>query len=165
MRKIIAGMLVLAAVACSGGDADDAAANPDTLDTSAPPVAVVGMLDPETATREQLLGVPGMTEESADAIIAARPIENMLEVDGLLPAAMDSTARDAVYATLWKPLDLNNASGDEILLIPNVGERMKHEFEEYRPYIDIAQFRREMAKYVDDAEVARLEKYVMIRNP
>jgi hypothetical protein len=40
---------------------------------------------------------------------------------------------------------------------------MRHEFEEYRPYRDLAQFRREIGKYVDDAEVARLEKYVTIR--
>jgi len=40
---------------------------------------------------------------------------------------------------------------------------MRHEFEEYRPYTSIEQFRREIGKYVDKAEVARLEKYVMIK--
>ena len=39
---------------------------------------------------------------------------------------------------------------------------MRHEFEEYRPYRAIEQFRREMGKYVDPAEVARLERYVTI---
>jgi len=68
-----------------------------------------------------------------------------------------------VYARLWKPIDLNTAKAEEILLIPGVGEKMKHEFEEYRPYRAMEQFRREMGKYVDKAEVARLERYVMIR--
>ena len=36
------------------------------------------------------------------------------------------------------------------------------EFEEYRPYTNIEQFRREMGKYWDAAEVARLEQYVRI---
>jgi hypothetical protein len=49
------------------------------------------------------------------------------------------------------------------MLIPGVGEQMQHEFEEYRPYDNIARFRREIGKYVDDAEVARLERYVAIR--
>ena len=50
----------------------------------------------------------------------------------------------------------------DILLIPGVGGRMAHEFEEYRPYSNIEQFRREIGKYVDEAEVARLEQYVTL---
>ena len=51
----------------------------------------------------------------------------------------------------------------EILLIPGVGDRMAHEFEEYRPYDGIERFRREIGKYVDANEVARLEQYVTIK--
>ena len=40
---------------------------------------------------------------------------------------------------------------------------MAHEFEEYRPYVDMDQFRREIGKYVDEDEVARLERYVAIK--
>ena len=39
---------------------------------------------------------------------------------------------------------------------------MAHEFEEYRPYTDLDQFRREIGKYVDEGEVARLERYVTL---
>jgi hypothetical protein len=39
---------------------------------------------------------------------------------------------------------------------------MLGEFKEYRPYKAMAQFRREIGKYVDDKEVARLERYVTI---
>jgi len=46
-----------------------------------------------------------------------------------------------------------------------IGDKMLKEFKEYRTYTDIAQFRREMKKYVDDAEVARMERYVTIRQP
>ena len=122
------------------------------------------MLDPNAATREQLLAVPGMTAAAADALVAGRPYDNMLAVDRALGAQLpDSAARKTVYARLWKPLDLNSASGAEIMLIPGVGRRMRHEFEEYRPYKSIEQFRREIGKYVDDEEVARLERYVTIR--
>ena len=40
---------------------------------------------------------------------------------------------------------------------------MAHEFEEYRPYTSMEQFRREIGKYVNEDEVARLERYVEIR--
>jgi hypothetical protein len=39
---------------------------------------------------------------------------------------------------------------------------MLHEFKEYRPYTAIDTFRREIGKYVDKDEVARLERYVKI---
>ena len=43
-----------------------------------------------------------------------------------------------------------------------IGSRMLREFKEYRPYDNIARFRREMGKYVDSTEVARLEQYVKV---
>lgn len=164
MRRMTAlvTVLLLGVAACR-----EAPEPPDTTAEPSAPVASTtmenGMLDPERATREDLVALPGMTEQLADQIIAARPIENMLEVDQILAGSLSEQQRDTVYTRLWKPLDLNTASGDEILLVPGVGPRMRHEFEEYRPYVDIAQFRREMGKYVDAAEVDRLAKYVTIR--
>jgi DNA uptake protein ComE-like DNA-binding protein len=72
------------------------------------------------------------------------------------------TDRKAVYTRLWKPIDLNKSTKDEMKLIPGVGDRMAHEFEEYRPWTSVEQFRREIGKYVDKDEVARLEQYVSI---
>jgi DNA uptake protein ComE-like DNA-binding protein len=121
------------------------------------------MLDPNTATREQLAGIGGMTPAAADSLVARRPFDNMTKVDSVLSPQLDSAARRTVYARLWKPIDLNAASDAEILLIPGIGARMLREFKEYRPYTSIEQFRREIGKYVDAEEVARLEKYVSIR--
>ena len=158
--------------ACGGGDADSgdtlSAATGDTLgaragDTlSAAPSGA--MLDPNAASAEQLQAVPGMTPAAAQALVAGRPYADMVAVDRALARQLpDTAARKAVYAHVWKPIDLNSAKGEEILLIPGVGAKMRHEFEEYRPYRDMAQFRREIGKYVDATEVARLERYVMIR--
>ena len=129
----------------------------------APAQAGGALLDPNTATRAQLVAA-GLEGHVADAIVAGRPFSNMVAVNRALTSHVpDSAARKAIYAKVWKPIDLNTASGDEILLIPGVGRRMRHEFEEYRPYRSIDQFRREIGKYVDKDEVARLEKYVTIR--
>jgi hypothetical protein len=43
-----------------------------------------------------------------------------------------------------------------------MGKRMLREFKEYRPYANIEQFRKEIGKYVDKKEVARLERYVTL---
>ena len=60
-------------------------------------------------------------------------------------------------------LNLNTTSKNDFLsAIPNLGNRMVHEFEEYRPYRSIQQFRREIGKYVSPAQVAEYEKYVYV---
>ena len=142
---------------------DSAKAAPTS--TAAGAAAASGaMLDPNSATKEQLAAVPGMTAAAADAIVAGRPYQDMVAVDKALAKSISSAdTRKTVYAKVWKPIDLNTAKGEEILLIPGIGKRMQHEFEEYRPYKSMDQFRREIGKYVDKAEVARLEQYVTIR--
>ena len=40
---------------------------------------------------------------------------------------------------------------------------MAHEFIEYRPYQNMNQFRREIAKYVDKKELIRLERLVYLK--
>lgn len=173
LRRFLVPVVATALVAC-GGDVDtdaDFAVNGDTTTsttTTAPSgatAAPVGdtLLDPERATREELTSIDPIDEALADAIIAGRPYEDMTEVDAILAGSLDEAERDQVYERLWKPIDLNTASDEEILLIPRIGDRMLHEFKEYRPYQAIAQFEREMGKYVDDEEVARMERYVEIR--
>jgi DNA uptake protein ComE-like DNA-binding protein len=104
-----------------------------------------------------------MDSAAAAAVIAARPYQDMRAVDAVLARSLDEARRDSIYTRVWKPIDLNSATPAEIELIPGVGPRMRHEFEEYRPYTSMEQFRREIGKYVDSTEVARLERYVTIR--
>lgn len=161
------------ALACAGTDATTdttgasdtgaAAATTATQDTGAATRAGA-LVDPNTASQQQLVSA-GLDSATAAAVVAGRPYNDMTGVDRVLAGrTMSAEQRRTVYATVWKPIDLNNASDAEILLIPGIGNRMLREFKEYRPYTTIEQFRREMGKYVDDAEVARLEKYVSIRS-
>lgn len=121
-----------------------------------------GVLNPNQAGEDELLGLPHMTQAMADEILEARPFLSMLEVNALVGTSLTEEQRGELYARLFLPLNLNTASRDEILLVPGVGNRMAHEFEEYRPYRALAQFRREIGKYVDDDEVARLEQFVFV---
>lgn len=120
------------------------------------------LLNPNLATEDELLTVPGLDADAVAAIVAARPILRASELNAIVAEHGVSDAQ-ATYGALWLPIDLNDASEDEILLIPGVGDRMLHEFEEYRPYVSLAQFRREIGKYVDDDELDRLSQYVYVR--
>ncbi len=59
-------------------------------------------------------------------------------------------------------VNLNTAHEEDFKKIPGVGEKMAHEFDEYRPYASITQFRKEMGKYVDEATVAGYEAHVFV---
>lgn len=60
-------------------------------------------------------------------------------------------------------LNLNTLTQEQLTAtIPNFPERMVREFFEYRPYVSIQQFRREIGKYVDAATVSGYEKYVFV---
>jgi DNA uptake protein ComE-like DNA-binding protein len=121
-----------------------------------------GILEANLATKEQLLPLPHMTPQLADAIIAGRPYSDMLALDKVVAAKLNEAAKKELYAKLFLPINLNKTTRPEILLVPGVGPQMAHEFEEYRPYDGMARFRREIAKYVNAAELARLEQYVFV---
>ena len=123
------------------------------------PEAVV---NPNLAGSDELAMLPGMTAELADMVLKARPFPDMIELDALIAVHMSREDATALYARLFIPMNLNTASDEEMRLVPGVGDRMVHEFKEYRPYLAIGQWRREMGKYVDDAEVARMEQYVFV---
>lgn len=73
-----------------------------------------------------------------------------------------ATAAQNTSNTAKPKLDLNTASESDLLGIPGMTKRMVHEFQEYRPYKSIQQFRREMTKYVSPAVIADYEKYVYV---
>ncbi len=123
----------------------------------------LGLVNPNLAETDELAGVPGLSADAVAAIEDGRPFLRMADLHEVVAAHVSEDGWDDVYAAMWVPIDLNDVSDEEILLIPGVGNRMQHEFEEYRPYVALAQFHREIAKYVDDDELARLAQYVYVR--
>lgn len=170
-------LCVIAVAACTADTAKtadtvaamDTAMGPAAMtgDTMAPasgtPTSTSGMMDPNSASAGDLAAIPGVTAAIASAVTAGRPYANMVALDKVLATSLSEQQRDTAYTRLWTPIDLNTATDAEILLIPGIGSRMLREFKEYRPYTSIEQFRREIGKYVDAAEIARLERYVTIK--
>lgn len=121
-----------------------------------------GVLNPNLAGKSDLTALDGVSDAIADTIIAARPISSNGQLDSVIGDALSDDAKNELRHKLFLPIDLNGAAEDELKLVPGINGRMVHEFEEYRPYESIEQFRREIGKYVDDAEVARYEQYVFV---
>jgi DNA uptake protein ComE-like DNA-binding protein len=120
------------------------------------------VLNPNVAGKALLSGVAHLNAALVDAIVGQRPFADTRELDALLSPILSQAQRQQVYAQLFVPINLNTASEEEMLLIPGLSPRMAHEFEEYRPYTSLVQFRREIGKYVDETEVARLEQFVFV---
>ncbi len=120
------------------------------------------VVNPNLAGADDLGALPGMSKGLVDSIMAQRPFLGMEALHPVVTQHLGEEEVEKLYVQMFIPINLNTASEEEILLVPGVGKRMAHEFEEYRPYTAIAQWRREIGKYVDDTEVARMEKYVFV---
>ena len=136
------------------------------LASGSPALAQVGksvtIVDANFATEKELAAMPHLNAATVKTIIDQRPFPSITELDTLLSKSLKREQLTELYGRLFVHLNLNTATREQILLIPNTGARMAHEFEEYRPYKALAQFHREIDKYVDDKELARLEQYVFV---
>ncbi|MEQ9423332.1 MAG: helix-hairpin-helix domain-containing protein [Cyclobacteriaceae bacterium] len=119
------------------------------------------IINPNLAS-EEVLTTTGMPATLISSVIENRPFLSMTDFDALVTGQLDSVAKAALYVNVFVPLNLNTTAEADFKLVPGVGDRMAHEFEEYRPYVKIDQFRKEIGKYVDEAEVTRYEKYVFV---
>jgi len=128
-------------------------------------------VDVNEADAETLQQLPGVNPDNAQQLIEGRPYADaavfLKALEGiagseLAAAAKTFLAPDAGDVATWVKYDLNTASSEQLQAIPGAGERMTREFEEYRPYTSIDQFRGEIGKYISPEEVAALEKYLFV---
>ena len=149
MKRLIHAVVMLLAIAAFVASAQAQTGKPVTI------------VDANTVSVAELAKLPHMNAELAKAVVARRPFKTPLELDKAL-GSLTPAQKAELYVKLFVPINLNTATDDEILLIPNLGRRMLREFKEYRPYESLAKFHREIGKYVDDTELARLEQYVSV---
>jgi len=109
--------------------------------------------------QDTALIVTGDTSTTSSTVTSTTPPVSGAASSG----TASSTASGTQTALPNHSINLNTATDAQLMTIPGMGPRMLHEFKEYRPYTSIEQFRREIGKYVDKAEVARFEQYVTIK--
>lgn len=112
-----------------------------------------GTTDPPASAGTQPAASSATTAPAAPTAAGAQPA---------LPTSQQSAASDPATTTAAK-LNLNEVTQDQLLTtIPGFSSRMVREFMEYRPYISIEQFRKEIGKYVSAEQVAAYEQYVYV---
>jgi len=115
-----------------------------------------------TASDAEILMIPGLGNRMLEEFKEYRPYKALSQFRREIGKYVDDKEVSRLEQYVFVPINLNSASDADILTIPGMGQRMLREFKEYRPYKAMAQFRREIGKYVDDKEVARLERYVTL---
>jgi DNA uptake protein ComE-like DNA-binding protein len=122
-----------------------------------------GLADLNAVPEATLATMPSMTPAIAKLFVAARPFNTIVDANNfLLGQKLTQEQIAPLYEKAFVHINLNTGTAPEILLIPRVGKRMTHEFEEYRPWATMAQFDKEIGKYVGAAETNRLKQYVFI---
>jgi DNA uptake protein ComE-like DNA-binding protein len=116
-----------------------------------------------TATREEILLVPGAGARMAREFAEYRPWRNWAQFDKEIGKYVGQAATDKLKQYCFIPINLNTAADEDFLTIPGVGARMVREFKEYRPWKTKAQFDKEIGKYVGDKETARFWRYMTIQ--
>lgn len=145
-------LIALGLAACGGATQPASTATQAVAPTAAPAAA-----EPTAAPAAAEPTSTGADSAPTSAPAAAAPTDASSQATAM--PADSPTAQPAASAKL----NLNDVTEDQLLsTIPNFGNRMVREFFEYRPYVSIQQFRREIGKYVDANQVAEYEKYVYV---
>lgn len=115
-----------------------------------------------TTAEDDFKMIPGVGKKMAHEFEEYRPYTSVKQFRKEIGKYVDETQIDYYLNYVFVPVELNTASEEDIKALPGVGSKMAHEFEEYRPYKNLAQFRKEIGKYVDDNELKRLERLVYL---
>ena len=115
-----------------------------------------------TASDEEIQLIPGAGSRMVREFRDKRPYKTLAQFRNEIGKSADPKEVARLEQYVFVPINLNSASDDDILSVPGAGRRMVREFKEYRPWTTFEQFRKEIGKYVDKKEVARLEKYVSL---
>jgi len=106
--------------------------------------------------------IPGVGDKMAHEFEEYRPYTSILQFKREIGKYVDQKEVARYLEYVFVPVELNTSSEDDIKALPGIGDKMTHEFLEYRPYKNLAQFRKEIGKYVDEKELNRLERFVYL---
>jgi DNA uptake protein ComE-like DNA-binding protein len=116
-----------------------------------------------TATAPEIMLIPGAGKRMAHEFDEYRPWKAFAQFDKEIGKYVDKAEVERLKSYTFIPLNPNTASDADFMTIPGVGARMVREFKEYRPWKSQQHFEKEIGKYVNDREVARLWRYMTLQ--
>jgi len=117
-----------------------------------------------SATDDEILSIPAAQPNRVlREFKEYRPYKSLAVFHREMRKYWDEAEVSRLEQYVFVPVNLNTATDEEILSIPAAQpNRILREFKEYRPYMSMDQFHREMRKYWDEKEVSRLQRYVTL---
>lgn len=119
-------------------------------------------LNLNTTEEKDFKMIPGVGDKMAHEFEEYRPYTSILQFKREIGKYVDQQEVARYLDYVFVPVELNTSTEDDIKVLPGIGDKMTHEFLEYRPYKNLAQFRKEIGKYVDEKELNRLERFVYL---
>ncbi len=117
-----------------------------------------------TGTAAEILLIPRVGKRMTREFEEYRPWVSFAQFDKEIGKYVDAAEVNRLKQYVFIPIDLNRATDEQFKTIPNLPAKMIREFHEYRPWKTKAQFDKEIGKYVDAKETARLWRFMVI-NP
>ncbi len=115
-----------------------------------------------TGTPEEIILIPRAGKRMVREFDEYRPWKSFAQFDKEIGKYVKDDEVQRLKQYVFIPVNLNTATDADVLTIPGAGNRMVREFKEYRPWKSKAQFEKEIGKYVNANEVARLWRFVTI---
>ena len=124
-------------------------------------------VDLNRGTDAEFLLIPGVDNAKLRAIKAGRPYKSLAQFEAALGKAAPAADVQRIERYVFIPMELNTFTQETIESFAPIGvgtRRWIREFNEYRPYTSMAQWEREIGKYIrnNPNELKRLERYVYI---
>lgn len=80
-----------------------------------------------------------------------------------IAAVSTSSAQSTAKCSVGTAVNANTASDAALTKLPGVGPKILAEIKDYRPYKNIAQFRKELGKYMNTAALNKLSACVFVK--
>jgi DNA uptake protein ComE-like DNA-binding protein len=155
LKLILIGLLIALFVACGSSATDEPTQEPAVIEEPTTAVAT----EAPTATTEPVMAEATFVPEEAVTAEVDTATEDVPPIED----TPQTPQEEGGMAVSNNKINLNNMTEADLLdTIPGFSSRMVREFFEYQPYISIQQFRREIGKYVDDAQVAAYEEFIYV---
>jgi DNA uptake protein ComE-like DNA-binding protein len=155
-------LLAFVLAACGGSTGSATTTTSNAAAATSAPTAPTAPTTVAAATPTAAPAAPTAAAESATTSASQPEATSAPAATAGQAEATSAPAATSAAATATK-LNLNDVTEDQLLsTIPGFSNRMAREFFEYRPYVSILQFRKEIGKYVDEAQVAAYEQYVYV---
>ena len=120
-------------------------------------------LNLNTTNEKDFHMIPGVGKKMAHEFVEYRPYSSIEVFKREIGKYVDDSEVIRYLNYVFVPVELNTSRESDIKNLPGVGDKMAHEFIEYRPYKNTNHFRREIGKYVDKKELMRLERFVYLK--